>query len=149
MSRRLIAFLLFSCFFSALMLVTYAVAQQTTRPLDSAANTNKLSTDSQPLACSCGDVARLQDRLQKLTAVELLIARTLQSTAAATPASPSEWNSLQGQISGYLQAMQVQGLTTFNDTSLFDGNADPFCGVQKISAGACLDQDFAVHQTGH
>ncbi len=148
MSKRLIVFLPFSCFFSALMLVTCAAAQQPGLPLDGA-NANRLSPLNQPLACNCGDVARLQDRLQKLTAVELLIAKTLQSTAASTPASQTEWNSLQGQISGYLHAMQVQGLTTFNDTSLFDGNADPFCGMQKTSAGACLDQDFAAHQTGH
>ena len=142
MSNRLIHFALSLCLFAAL-LATTVVAQQAATQFDN------LSPDRQPLACTCSDVARLKDRLQKLTAVELLIAKTLQSTAAATPASLRDWNALQGQIAGYLQAMQIQGLTTFNDTSLFSGNADPFCGTQKVSAGACLDQDFAAHQTGH
>lgn len=142
MSNRLIHFALSLCLFAAL-LATTVVAQQAATQFDN------LSPDRQPLACTCSDVARLKDRLQKLTAVELLIAKTLQSTAAATPASLRDWNALQGQIAGYLQAMQIQGLTTFNDSSLFSGNADPFCGTQKVSAGACLDQDFAVHQSGH
>lgn len=108
------------------------------------------ANDITPLsACNCADVPRLQDRLQKLKGVELLIANQLQSTSSTNPATQHEWNTLQNQIRGYLQAMQIQGLSTFPDTNLFNDNADPFCSSQGNSAGACLDQDFTVHQTGH
>jgi hypothetical protein len=99
--------------------------------------------------CKCGDAQRLKDRLEKLKGAALLVANRLQSTPATKPAGGPEWNALQSQINGYLRAMQIQGLTTFPDDSLFLGNNDPFCRPQTVDAGECLNQDFAVHQTGH
>ena len=99
--------------------------------------------------CFCQDAPRLKDRQQKLEAIKTLIVNKLQSTPANAPAQQQSWAALQSQINGYLQVMQMQGLTTFPDTTLFDGNADPFCGTQTISAGACLDQDYAQHQRVH
>jgi len=99
--------------------------------------------------CFCKDAPRLKDRQQKLEAIRTLIVNKLQSTPADAPAQQQSWAGLQSQINGYLQVMQMQGLTTFPDTTLFDGNADPFCGTPAISAGACLDQDYAQHQRVH
>jgi len=128
--------------FFALSVVTTLFGQQMSAP----ENANEPVLLKQ---CSCGDVQRLQDRLQKLKAVELLITNKLQSTPPGKPATHAEWNSLQSQINGYLRAMEIQGLTTFPDTGLFNGNDDPFCGPQKIPADICRDQEYAVHQTGH
>ena len=99
--------------------------------------------------CKCGDAQRLKDRLEKLKGAGLLVIKQLQSTPQTKPASRAEWNALQSQINGYLRAMQIQGLTSFPDDSLFLGNNDPFCGPQTVDAGECLNQDFAVHQIGH
>jgi hypothetical protein len=113
------------------------------------AQTTSSATDDPLPACVCSDVPRLQDRLQKLKGALLLVANQVQSTSAAKPATRQKWIALQSQIHGYLRALEIQGLTTFPDASLFAGNADPFCGNQMISGGACLDQDFAVHQQEH
>jgi hypothetical protein len=99
--------------------------------------------------CICKDAPRLKDRQQKLEGVKTLIINKLQSTPADAPAGQESWAALQSQIDGYLQAMTMQNLTTFPDTSLFNGNGDPFCGPQTISAGVCLDQDYGVHQAVH
>ena len=99
--------------------------------------------------CFCKDAPRLQDRLQKLEGIRTLVVHELQSAPANAPARQSSWAALQSQINAYLQALQMQNLTTFPDTNLFNGNADPFCSPQKVSAGACLDQDYAVHQAVH
>jgi len=148
-----IEFSMLMCAFAAFLPRPSVLAQQS-RPINddhtsSTATTHDLPPDGQSLACSCSDVAKLQDRSQKLKGIELLIAHTVESTTAATPATQHAWNALQGQIRGYLQALDAEGLTTFPDTSLFNENTDPFRGAQETSAGACMDQDFAAHQAEH
>ena len=118
-------------------------------PAGAKGQTTPPGTDNPLPACLCSDVPRLQDRLQKLKGALLLVANQVQSTSAAKPATRQKWAALQSQINGYLRAMEIQGLTTFPEANLFDGNGDPFCGPQMISAGACLDQDYTVHQQQH
>ena len=99
--------------------------------------------------CTCEDALRLKDRLQKLEGIRTLVANKEKSAASAASASQQEWAALQEQIRSYLKALQFQSLTTFPDADLFNGNNDPFCGAPAASAGACLDQDFALHQQFH
>ena len=99
--------------------------------------------------CFCKDAPRLTDREKKLEGIKTLIVTKLQSTPVNAPAKQQAWAALQAQVNGYLQALIMQNLTTFPDTTLFNGNGDPFCGPQKISAGECLDQDYAQHQKVH
>ncbi|MGA8090770.1 MAG: hypothetical protein WCA10_26080 [Terracidiphilus sp.] len=86
--------------------------------------------------------------MQKLEGIRTLVANKTKSAAGAI-ASQQEWTALQGQIRSYLKALQFQDLTTFPDADIFNGSNDPFCGVPAASAGACLDQDFALHQQFH
>jgi len=143
---------------SLLFSARFAIAQQGTNS-NSPSQTIPLRQTSTPILaganityldkCSCGDGQRLKDRLEKLKGAALLVASQLQSTPADKAASQQQWNALQSQIKGYLRAMQMQNLTSFPDDSLFLGNDDPFCGPQKVDAGVCLNQDFAVHQLEH
>jgi hypothetical protein len=120
---------------------------------DSATNVHAQATGSSTtvgaLICSCEDVPRLLDRMQKLAAIRMLIINKIVNTSTNAPATQQDWAALQTQIRNYLQALQMQNLTQYPETSLFSGNGDPFCGSQMISAGACLDQDFAIHQQMH
>jgi hypothetical protein len=138
----------FICGLVVLFTISLSTAQ-TTAPRQPPTSTPIAATPTYLDKCNCGDAQRLKDRLEKLKGAALLVARQLQSTPAGKPASRQEWNALQSQIRGYLRAMQIQGLTTFPDDSLFLGNDDPFCGPQTVDAGICLNQDFAVHQIGH
>ena len=99
--------------------------------------------------CQCEDAPRLKDRLQKLEGIKTLVSNKAASVPSGAPATPQEWTALQVQIRSYMRALQFQHLTDFPDADLFNGNSDPFCEVPAVSAGACLDEDFAHHQQFH
>jgi hypothetical protein len=114
------------------------------------AQQNSVSTQGPILPkCTCEDALRLQDRLQKLEGIRSLVANKVKSAPTGAPATQQGWVALQAQIGSYLKAIQFQNLTTFPDADLFIGNKDPFCEIPAVSAGACLDQDFALHQQFH
>ncbi|HEY2861766.1 MAG TPA: hypothetical protein VGJ21_25425 [Terracidiphilus sp.] len=97
--------------------------------------------------CTCADLQRLKDRLQKLEGIEKLVSRKLQETASGAQASQADWDKLQAEINSYLRALQLQNLTAFPDTSLFP-SPDPWCS-QESAANACSEQEFAAHQGVH
>jgi hypothetical protein len=99
-------------------------------------------------ACKCIDLPRLQDRVAKLKMARTIVTNKFAGTVSA-PATQQFWASIRSEIDGVLAAMAMANTTAFADTSLFSGNGDPFCGMQMISGGACLDQSYDVHQRGH
>jgi len=99
-------------------------------------------------ACKCKDVPRLQDRLGKLKAARNLVTNDLL-TPGNPPASQPAWADIQKGINATLAAAAMLNTTAFPDSSLFSGNGDPFCGVQMVSGGECLDEVYGVHQRGH
>ena len=98
--------------------------------------------------CQCIDLPRLKDRLAKLQVARNIVTDDLL-TQVNESANQQSWAGIQGKINSALAAMTLVNTTQFADTSLFNGNGDPFCGVQMISAGQCLDESYAVHQRGH
>ena len=103
---------------------------------------------TQLAACNCKDLPRLQDRMGKLNAARKLVTKELLSPGS-TPATQQAWADVQKGINATLAAAAMLDTTAFPDNSLFSGNGDPFCGMQMISAGACLDEVYGVHQRGH
>jgi len=103
---------------------------------------------TQLAACQCKDVPRLQDRLVKLWTARNLVTNDL-ATPGNSPASQQGWADIQKGINATLAAAAMLNTTSFPDSSLYSGNGDPFCGAQMVSAGACFDEAYGVHQKGH
>lgn len=101
-----------------------------------------------PPPCTCADLPRLKDRLQKLEGIQKLVARKVQSATPDARATQDEWNAVEAEISSYLKALQLQNMTDFPDSSLFPV-ADPSCDPVPSLAPACTEKEFEAHQHLH
>jgi hypothetical protein len=91
----------------------------------------------------------MQHRLEEVTALKTYLQGKLQAANVADNASLPRWHALQAELKNYLQTLTYQHPATSVDVAMDNYSLDPPCGVQSASFGACMDQDWAVHQQAH